>query len=222
MSAPTKVLVIDDEPQLRKLVVLTLSAAGFDTHEAANGADGLREAAFLRPEIIVLDLGLPDLDGADVVRRLREWTSLPILVLSVRDDAVQKVTALEAGADDYVTKPFDGAELVARCRALLRRRERRPEESTFETADLRIDFVRREVFAGRDRLDLSATEYALLRVLAVNAGRVMTHAHILREVWGPNATDQRQYLRVYVAALRRKLGSAAVIETAPGIGYRLR
>ncbi len=221
MSAPTKILVIDDEPQLRKLVLLTLSAAGFSAREAANGADGLREAAFLRPDLIVLDLGLPDLDGAQVVRRLREWTSLPILILSARDDAAQKVAALEAGADDYVTKPFDGAELVARCRALLRRRERRPEESTFESGDLRIDFVTREVFAGRERLDLSATEYALLRVLAVNAGRVMTHAHILREVWGPNATEQRQYLRVYIAALRRKLGESVEIQTAAGIGYRL-
>ncbi len=221
MSPPARLLVIDDEPQLRKLVRVTLEAAGFEVREAEDGTAGLREAAFLRPDLVVVDLGLPDMGGAEVVRRLREWSAVPVLVLSVRDDARDKVEALEAGADDYVTKPFDGAELAARCRALLRRRERRPEESTFECGTLRIDFVTREARAGGKLLALTATEYALLRVLAVHAGRVMTHAHILREVWGPQAECQRQYLRVYVAALRRKLGSSAVIETASGIGYRL-
>lgn len=216
-----RVLVIDDEPQMRKLVALTLSSAEFDVREAGSGLDGLREAAFVRPDVIVLDLGLPDLDGTEVVRRLREWSTCPILVLSVRDESGDKVAALEAGADDYVTKPFDGSELVARCHALLRRRERRPEEATYESGDLHIDFVTRAVTVLGNRIDLSATEYALLRVLAVNAGRVMTHSHILREVWGPNATEQRQYLRVYVAALRRKLGGRVEIQTAPGIGYRL-
>lgn len=221
MNPPPRLLVIDDEPQLRKLVRVTLDAAGFDVREAATGGEGLREAAFLRPDLVVLDLGLPDLGGAEVVRRLREWSSVPVLILSVRDDARDKVEALEAGADDYVTKPFDGAELAARCRALLRRRERRPEEAVFEAGALRIDFVAREVRIGTQRVDLSATEYALLRVLAANAGRVMTHSHILREVWGPHAAEQRQYLRVYIAALRRKLKDAASIETATGIGYRL-
>jgi two-component system, OmpR family, KDP operon response regulator KdpE len=221
MNAVPRLLVIDDEPQLRKLVRVTLEAAGFAVHEAATGAEGLREAAFLRTDLIVLDLGLPDFGGAEVVTRLREWSTAPVLILSVRDDSRDKVEALEAGADDYVTKPFDGAELAARCRALLRRRERRPEEATFECGPLRIDFVSREVRAGDKVLALTATEYALLRVLAVHAGRVMTHAHILREVWGPQAATQRQYLRVYVAALRRKLRGAAVIETASGIGYRL-
>jgi two-component system KDP operon response regulator KdpE len=221
MNSSSRLLVIDDEPQLRKLVKVTLEAAGFAVHEAADGAEGLREAAFLRPDLIVLDLGLPDVGGAEVVQRLREWSAVPVLILSVRDDSRDKVEALEAGADDYVTKPFDSAELAARCRALLRRRERRPEESTFECGALGIDFVAREVRVGGKLLALTATEYALLRVLAVHAGRVMTHSHILREVWGPRAEGQRQYLRVYIAALRRKLHSAAVIETASGIGYRL-
>ncbi len=221
MIQSPRLLVIDDEPQLRKLVKVTLEAAGFAVREAADGAEGLREAAFLRPDLAVLDLGLPDLGGAEVVRRLREWSAVPVLILSVRDDSRDKVEALEAGADDYVTKPFDGAELAARCRALLRRRERRPEESTFECGKLRIDLVAREIRVGGKLLALTTTEYALLRVLAVHAGRVMTHAHILREVWGPQSADQRQYLRVYVAALRRKLKGAAIIETASGIGYRL-
>lgn len=220
-AKPPRLLVIDDEPQLRKLVRVTLEAGGFDVREAETGGAGLREAAFLRPDLIVLDLGLPDLGGAEVVRRVREWSATPVLILSVRDDSAEKVAALEAGADDYVTKPFDGAELVARCRALLRRRERRPEEAVFESGRLRIDFVAREVRIGTEVIDLSTTEYALLRVLAANAGRVMTHAHILREVWGPNATEHRQYLRVYIAALRRKLDGGVRIETASGIGYRL-
>lgn len=221
MNPPPRLLVIDDEPQLRKLLRVTLEAAEFVVHEASDGAEGLREAAFLRPDLVVLDLGLPDLAGAEIVRRLREWSAVPVLILSVRDDSRDKVEALEAGADDYVTKPFDGAELAARCRALLRRRERRPEESTLQCGELRIDFVAREVRAGGILLSLTATEYAMLRVLAVHGGRVMTHAHILREVWGPQAEGQRQYLRVYVAALRKKLGASAKVETLPGIGYRL-
>lgn len=216
-----RVLVVDDEPQLRKLVRVTLEAGGFEVREAETGGAGVSETAFVKPDVVVLDLGLPDLDGAEVVRRIREWSETPILILSVRDDPTDKVGALEAGADDYVTKPFDGAELVARCRSLLRRRERRAEEAVFESGELRVDFVAREVRVGARLVDLTATEYALLRVLAGNAGRVVTHSQILRQVWGPNAGDQRQYLRVYVAALRRKLGEAARIETAAGIGYRL-
>lgn len=216
-----RILIIDDEPQLRKLVRVTLEAAAFEVREAETGLSGISETAFLKPDLLVLDLGLPDLDGAEVVRRIREWSDVPILVLSVRDDSRDKVESLEAGADDYVTKPFDSSELVARCHSLLRRRERRIESATFESGDLRIDFIHREVRVGRHLVDLTATEYALLRVLASNAGRVVTHAQILRQVWGPSSTDQRQYLRVYIAALRRKLGLAGKIETMAGIGYRL-
>ncbi|MBE2180253.1 MAG: response regulator transcription factor [Chthoniobacterales bacterium] len=217
----TRVLIIDDEPQLRKLVRITLEAAGFEVRETDAGLPGVSETAFLKPDLVVLDLGLPDMDGQEVVRRIREWSDTPILVLSVRDDAHDKVGALEAGADDYVTKPFDGTELVARCHSLLRRRERRSESAVFESGLLHIDFATHEVRAAKVLLDLTQTEYALLRVLASNAGRVVTHAQILRQVWGPGAANQRQYLRVYIAALRRKLGAAAKIETVPGIGYRL-
>ncbi len=217
----TRILIIDDEPQLRKLVRITLEAAGFEVRETDGGLPGVSETAFLKPDLVVLDLGLPDIDGEEVVRRIREWSDTPILVLSVRDDSRDKVGALEAGADDYVTKPFDGTELVARCHSLLRRRERRSESAVFESGPLRIDFVTREVRAEKELLDLTPTEYALLRVLASNAGRVVTHAQILRQVWGPGAANQRQYLRVYIAALRRKLGTFAKIDTLPGIGYRL-
>jgi len=217
----SRILIIDDEPQLRKLVRVTLEAAGFEVREAEAGLHGVNETAFLKPDLVVLDLGLPDLDGAEVVRRIREWSEVPILVLSVRDDSRDKVESLEAGADDYVTKPFDSSELVARCHALLRRRERRIESAIFECGTLRIDFVSREVRVGKRLIDLTSTEYALLRVLASNAGRAVTHAQILRQVWGPSAVGQRQYLRVYVAALRRKLAGSGKIETLAGIGYRL-
>jgi two-component system KDP operon response regulator KdpE len=155
------------------------------------------------------------------VRRLREWSQVPILVLSVRDESTDKVSALEAGADDYVTKPFDAAELVARCRAIMRRREGGATEASFVSGDLVIDFVDRVVSVGARRIDLTATEYELLRVLARHAGKVLTHAQILRQVWGPKAEEHRHYLRVYVAALRRKLGPALRIKTETGIGYRL-
>jgi two-component system, OmpR family, KDP operon response regulator KdpE len=218
---PARILIIDDEPQLRKLVRITLEAAGFEVREADCGLRGITEAALVRPDVVVLDLGLPDIGGEEVVRRVREWSDVPILVLSARDDSRDKVGALESGADDYVTKPFDGAELTARCHSLLRRRERRTESAVFENGPLRIDFVAREVRAAKETLDLTQTEYALLRVLASNVGRVVTHSQILRQVWGPSASDQRQYLRVYIAALRRKLGKAVAIETVQGIGYRL-
>lgn len=218
---PCRILIIDDEAPLRKLVRITLEASGFEVREADSGLRGITEAALVRPGVVVLDLGLPDLGGEEVVRRIREWSDVPILVLSARDDSRDKVGALEAGADDYVTKPFDGSELAARCHSLLRRGERRTGSAIFENGPLHIDFVAREVRAGKQAIDLTQTEYAMLGVLASNVGRVVTHAQILRQVWGPSSADQRQYLRVYVAALRRKLGKAAEIETLQGIGYRL-
>jgi two-component system KDP operon response regulator KdpE len=215
------VLVIDDEPQIRRLLRVTLEAAGLSVKEAGDGATGIRETAYLKPDCLVLDLGLPDMDGVDVVRRIREWSDVPVVILTVRDEPGEKVTALEAGADDYVTKPFDGAELVARCRAVMRRRGNAADEAAFVHGDLVIDYAARTVSIGLRRVDLTATEYALLRLLAHNADRILIHAHILRQIWGPKAEDHRQYLRVYIAALRRKLGPSASIRTEVGIGYRL-
>lgn len=221
MNTSPTLLVVDDEPQIRRLLRVTLEAAGFVAKDAENGAGGIREAAYLKPECMIVDLGLPDMDGVEVVRRVREWSDVPIVVLSVRDEPAQKVTALEAGADDFVTKPFDASELVARCRAVMRRRGGPSSEPTFVHGDLVIDFAARTVVVGGRRVDLTATEYALLRLLALNAGKIMIHAHILRQVWGPKSEEHRQYLRVYIAALRRKLGAAVRIKTESGIGYRL-
>jgi two-component system KDP operon response regulator KdpE len=221
MNPTTKILVIDDEIQIRRLLRVTLETAGWKVSEAQDGNQGLSEVAFLRPDCVVLDLGLPGLRGIEVLRRLREWSQVPVLILSVLDDPGDKVEALEAGADDYVTKPFDSAELVARCRAIMRRRETREEEPVFESGALTIDFASHRAQIKGTPVDLTATEYDLLRLLALSAGRVLTHAHILRQIWGPKAEEQRHYLRVYIAALRRKVGTAVEIKTEPGIGYRL-
>ena len=223
MNAPKpKILVIDDEPQLRRLLRVTLEAAGWAVHDAESGARGLAEAAYLRPDCVVLDLGLPDLAGVEVLRRLREWSRTPVLILSVRDDAADKVEALEAGADDYVTKPFDAAELIARCRAIMRRGDARETAPIFEAGPLTVDFSARIVRVDTKEVPLTALEYALLRHLVLNAGKVLTHGYLLRQVWGPQAEEHREYLRVHLAALRRKLGPSVVIKTEPGIGYRLR
>jgi two-component system KDP operon response regulator KdpE len=221
MQPPPDILIIDDEVQIRRLLRVTLESAGWRVDEAANGADGLSAAAYVRPHCIVLDLGLPDIPGIEVLKRLREWNQTPVLILSVRDDATDKVSALEAGADDYVTKPFDGAELVARCRAIMRRRESHDDQPVIEAGGITLDLTSHSVTAGGNPIDLTATEYALLRLLALNAGRVLTHAYILRQIWGPKAEEQRQYLRVHIAALRRKTGKHMNIKTESGIGYRL-
>jgi two-component system KDP operon response regulator KdpE len=217
----TKILIIDDEPQIRRLLVTTLDSCGWKGLEAENGARGLHELALVRPDAVLLDLGLPDLPGIEVLRRLREWSQVPVLVLSVRDQPEDKVEALEAGADDYVTKPFDGSELLARCRAIMRRRDSSSDLPLLSCGALHVDFVARVVSVGRKVVELTATEYELLRLLALNAGKVLTHSHILRSIWGPKSEEQRQYLRVHLAALRRKLGPGVPIKTETGIGYRL-
>ncbi len=221
MSRTPTVLVVDDEPQIRRLLRVTLEAADLSVKVSDTGSGAIRETAYLKPDCLVLDLGLPDVDGIDVVRRIREWSDVPILILTVRDEPAGKIAALEAGADDYVTKPFDGGELVARCRAIMRRRGRAADEASFVQGDLVIDFAAHTVRVASTEIELTATEYALLRLLALNAGKILIHAHILRQIWGPKAEDHRQYLRVYIAALRRKLGTAVEIKTETGIGYRL-
>lgn len=223
MSAAS-ILIIDDEPQIRRLLRVALEAQDYKILEAASGNDGLIEAASRLPDLILLDLGLPDLNGLEVLRRLREWTQTPVLILSVQDDEEDKVQALDEGADDYVTKPFNTQELLARLRVLLRR-TRDINEPLFESGALRIDFAARIVRVGGKEIDLTATEYSLLRVLAQHAGKIVTHKQLLNLVWGPNSTEQSQYLRVFMSHIRKKLATAGMppesIRTETGVGYRL-
>jgi len=224
MTTERTVLVIDDEPPIRRLLRLTLEPQGYRVFEADNGQLGLQEAAARRPDVIVLDLGLPDMDGLTVLKRLREWSQTPVLVLSVRDREADKVAALDNGADDYLTKPFGTAELLARMRAVQRRTPEAQEEPVFVSGDLTIDLVGRIVTVKKKEVHLTATEYALLRELVRHAGKVVMHAQLLRAVWGPNSENQSQYLRVYITHLRKKLEtttSGKLIQTEPGIGYRL-
>lgn len=220
-SPALRALVIDDEIQLRRLLKLALQSRGYEVFEAESGSLGLSEAAFRKPDVILLDLGLPDMDGLDVLKRLREWTDTPVLILSVRDQETVKVAALENGADDYVTKPFSTAELVARLTAI-RRRRKTPDEAALTLGALTFDFATRTVLMAGQPLKLTATEYSLLKLLARHAGRILTGNRILTTVWGPNAGEHAQYLRVYVGHLRKKIaGSSVEIKNEPGIGYRL-
>lgn len=221
MNPAMTVLVIDDESQIRKLLQITLSSAGYRVLEAESGQAGLNQIALGRPDVIVLDMGLPDMDGVEVVKRLREWCKTPVLILSVRDAPDQKIAALDAGADDYITKPFDGLELIARLRALIRRGAAESGEPVFVSNQLRVDYLARTVTIHGREVRLTQTEYALLSLLSRHAGRVLTHEHILMAIWGPNATEQRQYLRVHLANLRAKLAGAVKIRTEAGVGYRL-
>lgn len=220
-----RVLVVDDEPQIRRFLRIALEAEGHEMHEADGVTAALKTAAFVRPDVAVVDLGLPDGDGIDLVRRLREWTATPILVLSVRADETDKVAALDAGADDYVVKPFGTAELMARLRSLLRRTSGEGGEAEIVAGDLRIDLAARIVTRAGAEVRLSPREYDLLRCLAVHRGKVLTHGQILREVWGPAHVEDTQYLRVYVGQLRKKLEAdplqPRLILTEPAVGYRM-
>ncbi|MEI7880634.1 MAG: response regulator [bacterium] len=218
-------LVIDDEVQIRRFLKLALEAEGYRVFEAETGQEGLTAAVYRRPDVILLDLGLPDMDGLDVLKRLREWSKTPVLVLSVRQEIEQKVAALDHGADDYLTKPFHAAELAARLRAIRRHSPTEPAESVCHAGSLVMDFGARRVTRKGAEIHLTATEYALLRVLAQHHGKVVTHRQLLREVWGPHAEEQSQYLRVYMNHLRKKIedsaDSAKLIQTESGVGYRL-
>jgi two-component system KDP operon response regulator KdpE len=217
-------LVIDDEPQIRRLLQVTLEANGYRVFDAATGLDGIAQAAQRRPDVILLDLGLPDLNGVEVLRRLREWSRVPVIILSVRDREEDKVAALDAGADDYVTKPFNSAELLARLRAALRHAQPHGPEAVFRTGDLEVNLAARVVRKRGQELKLTPTEYSLLRLFVTHAGKVLTHRQLLTEVWGPKAVEQTHYLRVHIAHLREKLedipGQPEFIRTEPGIGYR--
>jgi two-component system, OmpR family, KDP operon response regulator KdpE len=228
-SHEVTVLVIEDEPEIRCFLRTALPQHGYRLHEASTGQDGLAQSTARNPDIILLDLGLPDLDGLEVIRRLREWATTPIIVLSARDQERVKVSALDLGADDYLTKPFGINELLARMRAVLRHAARISAETAnpvFTTGALRVDLQRRQVFLTDKEIHLTPIEYKLLTVLVRSAGKVLTHRQLLKEVWGPLHVDEAQYLRVYMRQLRNKLevnpAHPQYLVTELGVGYRLR
>ena len=226
-GAATTLVVIEDDPQIRRFLRTGLSAEPFRIFEAETGKDGLVEAATRKPDLIVLDLGLPDIDGVDVVTRLREWYTRPIIILSARSNEQEKIKALDAGADDYLTKPFGVGELMARIRVALRRtsREDRPGETSFSFGDVKIDLAARRVFRSGSEVHLTPNEYRLLTTLIRHAGKVCTHRLLLAEVWGPSHIEHGHYLRIYMAQLRHKLEDDPThprfLRTEVGVGYRL-
>jgi len=225
MRDQAKVLIIDDEPQIRKFLRISLGAQGYEVIEAETGKSGIEKCALETPHLVILDLGLPDLDGQEVLAKIREWSEVPIIVLSVRANEEEKVTALDHGANDYVTKPFGIAELIARVRVILRSRKSEGlTSSEIVSGDLKIDLAAHRVFKGENELKLTKKEFALLTLLARNAGRIVTHQQILREIWGPAQESETHYLRIYIGHLRQKLGddplNPTYIENEPGVGYR--
>lgn len=221
-----RILIIEDEAPIRRFLKISLESQGYRVIEARRGEEGVAMAADCAPHLVVLDLGLPDMDGQELIRRLREWTDVPILVLSVRADENEKVRALDAGANDYVTKPAGISELMARVRVLLRQRERNDSDPAIYAHDrLRVDLARREVTVDGSLVHLTRKEYELLRLLVRHAGRVVTHPALLRELWGPTPAAETHYLRVLVSGLRQKLGDDPAepryIVTEQGVGYRL-
>ena len=227
MPVPLKstALVIDDELQMRRLLRVCLEANGYRVSEAATGKDGIAEAAQHPPDVVILDLGLPDMEGVAVLKRLREWSRVPVVVLSVRDREEDKIAALDAGADDYVTKPFSSGELLARLRVAQRHAAPTSETTVFRSGQLEVDLAARVVKLKGKEVKLTVTEYSLLRLFVQHAGKVLTHRQILREVWGPNYVEQTHYLRVYLAHLREKLednpAQPELLTTEPGVGYRM-
>jgi two-component system KDP operon response regulator KdpE len=219
------VLVIDDEVQIRRLLELTLTSNGFRVIHAGSGGEGIRMAGMERPDLVVLDLGLPDIDGSAVLKRLREWAEFPILILSVRSDESGIVACLDAGADDYLVKPFRSGELLARVRTAIRHRQGPQGDAVFATGNLSVDPVSRMVLKGGEPVKLTVTEYKLLLLFVRNAGRVLTHRYILEQVWGPAFAEETEYTRVHVGHLRKKIeddpSSPRIILTESGIGYRL-
>ncbi|TAL56346.1 two-component system response regulator KdpE [Pandoraea sp.] len=231
MSEPSaSVVVIEDEKQIRRFLRASLEAEGMQVHEAGTGRQGLVEAATRKPDLAIVDLGLPDIDGLEVIRELRAWSAVPIIVLSARSEEREKVAALDAGADDYLSKPFGVSELLARIRAQLRRHYRAGsvgdgQGESFAFGDIELDLVRRRVARGGVAVHLTPIEYRLLVTLVRHAGRVLTHRQLLKEVWGPSHVDSNHYLRIYMGHLRQKLevdpAQPRHILTETGVGYRL-
>lgn len=223
------ILLIEDEPQMRRFLRITLQGEGYRLIEAATGEEGLREAAIRTPSIVLLDLGLPDIDGIDLMKKLREWSTVPVIVISAREQEDDKVRALDAGADDYLTKPFGASELLARIRVALRHAGMRSvghEESIFSLGGMAVDLSKRQVTVEGVDVHMTPIEYKLLSVLVRHAGRVLTHAQLMKEVWGPGYMNQTHYLRIYMAQLRHKLepdpARPIYFINEPGVGYRLR
>jgi two-component system KDP operon response regulator KdpE len=223
------ILLIEDEPQLRRFLRITLEGHGYQFIEATIGQEGLLQTATRNPDVVLLDLGLPDIDGLEVTKRLREWSAVPIIVISAREQEEDKIKALDAGADDYLTKPFSAAELLARIRVALRHKAMQQSgstESVFVLDSLRVDLAKRQVFLDDRELHLTPIEYRLLTALVRNAGKVMTHTQLLKEVWGPAYASQTHYLRIYMGQLRHKLEADPArprfFINEPGVGYRLR
>lgn len=224
MNTNETILIIDDELQIRRLLEITLSANGYKIIQAVNGKDGLIDAATQHPSLIILDLGLPDMDGLEVLRKLREWFNKPIIILSVRNSEDDIINALDNGANDYLTKPFRTGELLARMRAAIRFGENKTVDSIFEFGSLTVDLVSHIAQKNKEILKLTATEFSLLSLFIKNRGRVLTHQYILKEVWGYGYLEQTQYLRVFIAQLRKKIednpSKPVLLITESGIGYR--
>jgi two-component system, OmpR family, KDP operon response regulator KdpE len=224
-SAQPRVMVIDDETQIRRFLRVILERDGYQVVEVSFGREAISEVALMKPDVVILDLGLPDIDGCDVLRRVREWSRVPVLVASVRDGSEDKVGALDAGADDYVTKPFDTPELLARLRAIQRRVESEPPVSHLKVGSLRIDLAAHVVTVKSREVRLTPLQYGLLRILALNAGRMITQRQLLQETWGGHSEAQARHLRVHLCHIRRKLAAAGFnvrqLRNEPGIGYRL-
>lgn len=221
-----RVLVVEDEKAIQRFLKNALSSAEFSVHIVGSGKEALTAAIAIRPDLIILDLGLPDMDGTEVLRRLREWTKVPVIVLSVRDREDEKVTALDSGADDYVTKPFGIGELLARMRVALRKTVQQSPEPVYRVDGLEVDLEHRRVVAQGKEVQLTPTEYDLLRLLVTHAGKVLTHNQILRQIWGPAYVEQPHLLRVNISNLRRKIepdpARPQYILTELGVGYRLK
>jgi len=223
------ILLIEDEPQMLRLLRIVLKGHGYRLVESSTGQEGIMQAATRVPDLILLDLGLPDIDGLEVTRRVREWSDVPIIVISAREQEQDKIKALDAGADDYLTKPFGAGELMARIRVAMRHkalREAGQHESIFTLGNLRVDLARRQVFLNEKEVHLTPIEYKLLTVLIKNAGKVLTHRQLLKEVWGPPYLTETHYLRVYMAQLRHKLEAdparPSFLINELGVGYRLK
>jgi two-component system, OmpR family, KDP operon response regulator KdpE len=225
MSLKQNILVIDDEIQIRRLLKIGLESSGFTIIEAKDGSDGISKAASFRPDLIILDLGLPDEDGLEVLKKLRDWMKIPIVILSVRNSEKDIITALDLGADDYLTKPFNTGELLARIRVALRHSQ--PEQSTpvYKNGPIEVDFTARIVKKKGIQIKLTATEFNLLALFIRNAGKVITHRYILKEIWGQVFSEETQYVRIYIAQLRKKLeddpNHPKLFVTESGVGYRL-